>query len=189
MNVSQLKKHLIYPMALLVSCGHVFAQSVLAPDAHAGQMDNALVVAATKVGVGQCLPALTALSTLGIRDTRSNDVLFDWDRARPASSPVFSLIGLEYSTDNAAMSVAAIPEANGSCSVSAERISFAPTACKLIARKDLVGYKATPLLTRMTVYSDPRELGSSVSLIDSPPGCLVIRRYVKFSSATPVAGK
>jgi hypothetical protein len=189
MKIAPLKKCIVYALALLTSSSHAFAQSVLAPAAPAAQIRNTLALAATNVGVGRCLPALSALSALGIRDTRNNDVLLDWDRARPGSSPVFSLIGLEYPADSAAMSVTAVPEADGSCSVSAERISFASIACKLVARKELPGYQATQLLNRMMVYTDAHDPGSSVSLIDAPPGCLVIRRYVKFSSATPLAAK
>ena len=189
MKLVPLKKYVMYALALLSSSGHSFAQNVLAPEAQTGQSRNTLALFAASVGVRQCLPALTALSALGIRDTRNNDVLLDWDRTRPASSPVFSLIGLEYPTDNATMSVTAVPESDGSCSVSAERISFAPITCKLVARKELPGYQAAQLLHRMMVYTDAHDPGSSVSLIDSSSGCLVIRRYVKFSLLMPVTGK
>ena len=39
----------------------------------------------------------------------------------------------------------------------------------------------TRLLPIYSVYVDPKEPNSSVSLIDSPPGCLVIRRFVEYS--------
>ncbi|SIT46983.1 conserved exported hypothetical protein [Paraburkholderia ribeironis] len=173
----------------LMPFGNAFSQAVLAPKAPSAQTNNALALAATGVGVKQCLPALTSLSALGIRDSNNNDVLLDWDRKRPSKSSVFSLIGLEYPSDSAAMSITAVPEADGSCSVAAERISFAPIVCKRVAQQELQGYQATQLLNRMVVYVEAREPGSSVSLIDAPPGCLVIRRYVKFSAATPGVGK
>jgi hypothetical protein len=47
------------------------------------------------------------------------------------------------------------------------------------------GYRATRLLKALTVYSDPKEGNSTVSLIDSPPGCLVIRRFVEFGWKPP----
>jgi len=80
------------------------------------------------------------------------------------------------------MSVTAVPEQDGSCSVSAERISVEPVACKGVAQKRLAGYEATQLLVHMTVYTEAQEPGSSVTLIDASADCLVIRRYVKFSS-------
>jgi hypothetical protein len=38
-----------------------------------------------------------------------------------------------------------------------------------------------------SVYTDPKEPTSSVSLIDSPPGCLVIRRFVEYGWKDPGA--
>lgn len=66
---------------------------------------------------------------------------------------------------------AAVPEADGSCSVSAERISVAPVACKTVAQREQGGYHATPL-----------------SLIESPLRCLAIRRYMKFPSVASGGG-
>jgi hypothetical protein len=173
---------------LLLSAG-AFAQGVLAsPQAETGPR-NSLAYAATAVGVRQCLPALTALSALGVQGASNNDVLFDWDRTRAGNSTVFSLIGLELPNTNAAMSITGVPEANGSCTVSAERISVAPGACKAVARNELVGYQATQLLNHMMVYTDAKDPGSSVSLIDAQAGCLVIRRYVKFSAGAVAPGK
>ncbi|MGH8783106.1 hypothetical protein [Paraburkholderia sp.] len=161
----------------------VFAQSILAAPTPAGPL-NSMAAAINNIGVKQCRSQLTALSTLGVQGTSTNDLLLDWDHKRVNTSPIFSLIGLEYpSNAAAAMSVTAVPEPDGSCSVSAERISVAPVACKTIAGQELQGYRATSLLGHMTVYTDGKDAGSSVSLIDSPPGCLVIRRYVAFSKA------
>lgn len=173
----------------LLAAQQVLAQSVLAPARVAGPQ-NTLALAGASAGVKQCLPSLTALSALGIQGTSNNDVLLDWDRKRAASaSPVFSLIGLDFPGAGAAMSVNAIPEPDGSCSILAERISVAPFACKTVAQQELTGYQATPLLSHMTVYTEPKDPGSSVSLIDTPPGCLVIRRYVKFSAKSAAPGK
>lgn len=172
---------------LVVLTSSAYAQGVLAPQAQTGS-SNSLALAATAAGVRQCLPALTALSALGVQGASQNDVLFDWDRTRTGNSVVFSLIGLGLPTGNAALSITGVPEADGSCSVSAERISVAPMGCPAVAKKELAGYQSTRLLPHMTVYTDAKQPGSSVSLIDSPASCLVIRRYVKFSagSSAPV---
>lgn len=159
-----------------------FAQSILSAPTQGGPL-NSMAAAINNIGVKQCRQQLTALSTLGVQGTTTNDLLLDWDHKRVNTSPIFSLIGLEYGSNAAAMSVTAVPEADGSCSMSAERISVAPVACKTVAGQELQGYRATPLLGHMTVYTDGKDAGSSVSLIDSPPGCLVIRRYVAFSKA------
>ena len=169
-------------MMLLAACGAGFAhaQGVLAPPQPA-RVQNALSTAAANVGLSACKPALERLSTLAINGTRNNDVLLDWDRKRPATSPVFALIGLEYPNGGAAMSVTTIPDGAGGCSVSGERISSAPIACEAVASQELRGYSATRLLANMTVYTDGKDPNSTVSLIDTPPGCLVIRRYVEFN--------
>lgn len=157
------------------------AQSVLAADAAAPEPRNPLALAAGGVGVRQCLPALTALSAFGVRDARKSDVLLDWEHRKPNGAAVFSLLGIERDKDNAAMSIVAVPEADGSCSASAERIEVQPRTCKEVAQKELRGMNATQLLPQMTVYSSPQQPGSTVSLIDTSRQCLVIRRYVKYS--------
>ena len=118
-------------------------------------------------------------------NAQANEVLLDWDRKRPATSPMFSLTGLEFGNGGAAMSITTVPESAGGCSVAAERISVAPFNCQSIAAQELPGYRATRLLKTLTVYSDPKEGNSTVSLIDTPPGCLVIRRYVEFGWKPP----
>lgn len=172
----------------LLLAGHAFAQNVLAP--HAEKVPrNTLALAASTIGARQCLPEISSLSALAVQGTSNNDVLFDWDHRRMGGGPVFSLLGLNFPGSGAALSLTAVPEADGTCSVAAERMSFEATPCKQVARRELSGYRATPLLAHMTVYSDPGDSSSSVSLIDSSPGCLVIRRYVKFSAQADRASK
>jgi hypothetical protein len=142
---------------------------------------NLLAEAARSVGVKQCQPAINRLSALAITGTGAHDVLVDWDRAHPDKGPFFSLTGIEYAGASAAVSITAVPQDGGACSVSAERISIAPYSCKSIAETELKGYSATPLLPTFTVYVSPTEPGGSVSLVDSPPGCLIIRRYVQYN--------
>ena len=181
-SVIWLCRYGIRRMVLLAACGagFVHAQGVLAPPQPV-RVQNALSTAATNIGLTACKPALERLSALAVNGTRNNDVLLDWDRKRPATSPVFALIGLEYPNGGAAMSVTTIPDGAGGCSVSGERISSAPIACEAVASQELRGYSATRLLSNMIVYTDGKDPNSTVSLIDTPPGCLVIRRYVEFN--------
>ncbi len=128
----------------------------------------------------------STLTNLALDGVRGNDVLLDWDRRKKDSSPVFTLIGLDYPNGGAAFSMTAIPNDKGECSISAERISAAPVACNALAQQELAGYRMTRLLPTMAVYVDPKDdSASTVSLIDSPPGCLVIRRYVSFNWTPP----
>ena len=171
----------------LLAAGNALSQGVLVPKAPPPAAQDTLTRAATSVGIKRCLPAITRLSSLTVQGARSHDVLMDWDRKQPDVGPVFSLIGLEYPNAGVAASITAIPEAGGSCTVMAERISVAPYTCASIAQQELVGYQMTRLLPVFSVYTDPKEPTSSVSLIDSPPGCLVIRRFVEYSWKDPSA--
>ncbi len=167
--------------------GAVHAQSVLVPQAPPAPPQDKLTQAAASVGVKRCLPAIARLSTLSIQGSRNHDVLLDWDRQQPDAGPVFSLIGIEYPNAGVASTITAIPDAAGTCTVAAERISVAPFTCASIAQQELTGHRMTRLLPNYTVYSDDKEPNSSVSLIDSPPGCLVIRRFVEFKWKDPAA--
>lgn len=144
------------------------------------KVQNLLTLAAQGIGATQCLPAIERLSSLAVAGSRAHEVLVDWDRKRPGTAPVFSLIGIDFQNSIAAASITAVPQANGECVLAAERISMAPYTCASIAQVELKGYAATALLPIFTVYTSPNDPGASVSLIDSPPSCLVIRRHVQY---------
>jgi hypothetical protein len=162
----------------------VCAQNVPAP---AAAPQEKLSAAASSVGIKRCLPAIQRLSVLNLQGSRAHDLLLDWDRKRPDGGAMFSLMGIEYPDAGVATSITALPEADGSCTVAAERISVAPFTCASIAQQELAGYQMSKLLPIYAVYVDPKEPNSSVSLIDSPPGCLVIRRFVEYAWKNPTA--
>lgn len=152
--------------------------------APAAPQANLLLEAATSLGVKQCLPAITRLSALAVAGSRNHDVLVDWDRAQPDGGPFFSLLGINFGGQSVAATITTIPQGGG-CTVSAERISVAPFTCQSIAQVELKGYTGTALLPTFTVYTRAEDPGASVSLIDSPPGCLVIRRHVQYGWKDP----
>ncbi len=178
---------------LLAGAGLLFialaqAQAQAQPAANAVPEQDKLSRAAQSVGVKRCLPAINRLANLAIQGSRSNDVLLDWDRKNPDLGPIFSLVAAEYPNGGVASSITAVPDATGStCSIAAERITVAPFTCASIAQNELPGYQMTRLLPIYAVYTDAKEPGSSVSLIDSPPGCLVIRRFVEYNWVDPTA--
>jgi hypothetical protein len=174
-------------VAAWAMAGAAFAQGVLVPQAPAAPPQDTLTRAATSVGIKRCLPAITRLATLTVQGSRGHDVLLDWDRKRPDSGPMFSLIGIQYPNAGVAASITAMPDDSGGCTVSAERISVAPFTCASVAEQELKNYRVTRLLPIYAVYTDDKEPTSSVSLIDSPPGCLVIRRYVEYGWRDPSA--
>ena len=150
-----------------------------------GKPLDTLTLAATNVGIKRCLPAISRLSSLVLNGSTGNDVLVDWDRKNADGMPFFSLSGVEYKNASLAFSLTAVPDSQGGCSVAAERISVAPFTCRSIALQELGGYRAVQLLPTFTVYVDEKDAGASVSLIDSPPGCLLIRRHVQFDWKEP----
>jgi hypothetical protein len=178
---------LLLVVAAWATAGAALAQGVLVPQAPAAPPQDTLTRAATSVGIKRCLPAITRLATLTVQGSRGHDVLLDWDRKRPDSGPMFSLIGIQYPNAGVAGSITAIPDDTGGCTVSAERISVAPFTCASVAEQELKNYRVTQLLPIYAVYTDDKEPTSSVSLIDSPPGCLVIRRYVEYGWRDPSA--
>jgi len=167
-----------------LAAGVAMSQGVLAPPAAPTEK---LSQAAASVGIKRCLPAIQRLSTLTVQGARSHDILLDWDKQQPDAGPVFSLIGIEYPNAGVAASITAIPDDSGACTVSAERISVAPFTCASVGQQELASYKMTRLLPNYAVYTDEKEPTSSVSLIDSPPGCLIIRRYVEYGWRDPAA--
>ena len=150
-----------------------------------GAKIDATTEAARNVGVKACLPAISRLSALSINGSIANDVLVDWDRKNPSGGPFFSLTGIEIRDGAYAVSIAAIPTTAGRCSFLAERTSIAPYACRVIAQTEMVGYVETRLLASFAVYTKEGDAGASVTMIDSPPGCLIIRRQVVFDWPEP----
>lgn len=146
---------------------------------------DATTEAARNVGVKACLPAISRLSGLSINGSLANDVLVDWDRKNPSGGPFFSLTGIEIRDGAYAVSIAAVPTASGGCSFVAERMSIAPLACRAIAQSEMIGYVETRLLASVAVYTKAGEMGESVTLIDSPPGCLIVRRQVVYDWLEP----
>jgi hypothetical protein len=155
------------------------------PPPSTGPGPNLVVQAARGLGVVTCLGAIDRLSSLAIAGSRDHDVLIDWDHGAPDVGPFFSLLGVNFGGQSLAATITAIPQGSNGCTVSAERISVAPFTCQSIADVELKGYTATRLLPTFTVYTVAQDPGSSVSLIDSPPSCLVIRRYVQFGWKDP----
>ena len=147
---------------------------------------NLLGDAAKAIGIKKCQAAMTRLGNVATYGSQRQDLLIDWDKQKPDTNPVFAMLGASYPNGALAASVIAVPDANGNgCSVLAERISVAPFTCESIAQTELKGYSVTSLLPQFNVYTDPNDPNSTVSLMNSPPGCLIIRRYAKFHWTEP----
>lgn len=139
-----------------------------------------LADAARVIGLSKCRPVLERLAPMVSQDSIAQDLILDRDKAAQGEAPVFLLLGMQRQVGTAALSIAAVPESDGSCSFAAERISMAPFTCESVARAELPGYRATKLLETFTVYTDPKDPGATVVMLDSAPGCIIIRRHVQF---------
>jgi hypothetical protein len=172
------RKHLIVLgfISLWVGCSATWAQPLPALPAPL----PVLARAAQTIGVRRCLSAITAIAGRTGQGATHQDVILDWDHRTPDAAAFFSLTGLEYGPLSAAFSLTTVPDATGGCSILAERISAAPIACRLVAQRELTGYTGTPLLSSITVYTNPRTPRETVTLVNSPPGCLIVRRQVEY---------
>jgi hypothetical protein len=140
-----------------------------------------LAKAAQSVGVQRCLAAIATVSSRANVGATAQDVILDWDHGQPDAQAFFSLTGLEFGPRSAALSLTVVPEAGGGCSIMAERISGAPIACAVVAKSELSGYVGHPLLGTVTVYANPRTPRETVTLVSTPPGCLIIRRQAEYN--------
>lgn len=139
-----------------------------------------LAKAAQAVGVRRCYSAVDQVSSRMFANTRHADVALDWDRGDPDGEPLFALSGLEYANASAVLSLATVPAPNGGCTILVERISSAPMPCKEVAHSELPGYRATPLVKAVTIYTEPSRPRETVTLVDAPPACLIVRRQAQY---------
>ncbi|KIP17341.1 hypothetical protein KY49_7012 [Burkholderia sp. MSHR3999] len=140
-----------------------------------------LAGAAMRAGVRRCYPMINAVSGRTFANAEHTDVVLDWDRTNPDGEPFFSLSGLDYGQASALLSLTTAPADTG-CTVLAERISSAPLPCKDVARSELAGYRASPLVKSVTVYTNPARPRETVTLLDAPPSCVIVRRQVHYGS-------
>lgn len=153
------------------------AQPLAAP---LGNQIPILAQAANSIGIKRCYGAIAQISTRASSDSKKQDIVVDWDHRNPDDRPFFSLTAIEYPSAAAVLSLTAVGQPGGACSVLAERISSAAVACKEVARSELVGYHASPLVRAITVYNNPARPRETVTLVDAPPSCLIIRRQVEY---------
>ncbi|WP_157651551.1 hypothetical protein [Burkholderia ubonensis] len=162
-----------------------FAQPLPGPGAmRSGPLElpsTVLAGAAMKAGIRRCYSMINAVSGRTFANTERSDVVLDWDRSDPDNSPFFSLSGLDYGQASALLSLTTTPVDAG-CSVLVERISSAPLSCKEVARSELAGYHGVALVKSITVYTNPAHSRETVTLLDAPPSCVIVRRQVQFGS-------
>ncbi|KWB12321.1 hypothetical protein WL32_38435 [Burkholderia cepacia] len=173
-----------YLGAVLAGCAAMAAGGVAAQEM-AQPRANVLAQSAQTVGVRRCYAAVDQVSSRMLAGTRRADVALDWDRHDADGEPFFAIAGLEYPDTSAALSLTVVPETKGGCTILVERMSSAPMSCKAVAASELRDYKGTPLVKAVTVYANPGRPRETVTLVDTPPACLIIRRQVQFRWGAP----
>jgi hypothetical protein len=167
--------------------GNLTGPRAAAPTAAAPAPQGMLADVARVVGMNRCRPVLERLSTMVADESQRQDVLVDRNTAIAGEGPVFLLMGMQGRGVSAGLSLSVVPEDDGSCSFAAERISMAPYTCDSVGKAELPQHRVTRLLDNFTVYTDPADPAASVSMIDAPPGCIIIRRHVQFRWKPPAA--
>ncbi|MBN3815663.1 hypothetical protein G3N57_03195 [Paraburkholderia sp. Se-20369] len=170
-------------MGLFVQAA-VAQSNVMPPVAAPNHAQTVLAQAAQAVGVRRCLAAVDQVSERMFAQTTHADIALDWDRNNPDGEALLSLSGLEYKDASAALSLTTVPSTQGGCTILVERISSAPVSCKEVVRSTLTGYKGTPLVKAVMVYVNSARPRETVTLIDSPPSCVIVRRQVDFHWGT-----
>ncbi|MCU9952083.1 hypothetical protein OEJ37_01645 [Burkholderia sp. BKH01] len=151
-----------------------------APAIPAAPGATVLAQAAQAVGIRRCYAAVDQVSTRMLAGTRRTDVALDWDRRDPDGEPFFAVAGLEYQSESAVLSLTTVPAPTGGCTILVERVSSAPLPCKAVAAAQLRDYTRTPLVKAVAVYTHPGRPRETVTLVDTPPACLIVRRQVQF---------
>jgi hypothetical protein len=142
---------------------------------------NLLAQAAAQVGLKRCLSAVTQVSSRALTGSTKHDIVFDWDHVHPDQGPFFSLTGMEFKSATALLSLSVAPLQTGNCAILVERISSAPIKCQEVANSELRGYHATPLVHAVTVYTTPTRPSETVTLVEAPPSCLIVRRQADYN--------
>lgn len=160
----------------------VLAVGLESPSLSASSASEPTVLAksAREVGVQRCYSAVDQVSSRMLANTRHTDIALDWDRRDPDGEPFFALAGLEYPNTSAVLSLAMVPVPSGGCTILVERISSAPLSCDAVATSELRAYKGTVLVKAVRVFANPDRPRETVTLVETPPTCLIIRRQVQF---------
>jgi hypothetical protein len=157
---------------------------VAAPHAQPGpsvKPDMSVVArAAQTVGIRQCFPAVDQVAARVLMGSQGQDVVLDWNHITPDNAPFFSLTGFQSHGKPELLSLSTIPDNVGHCAILAEHISVHAGSCARAAKEQLAGYRATPLVTAVTVYTLPSRPRETVTLSDVDGGCLIVRRQVEY---------
>lgn len=154
-----------------------FAQRAPAPG------EPLVVAAARQIGIRRCMMAVDAVSRRVTKGAIKQDILMDWDRARPDTGPLFAMTGMSDGARFALFTLSAAATPEGGCSLLAERVGVEKSTCGAFAASTLAGYQKAPLIDGIMVYFSAGRPGETFTLTDAGTNCLVVRRQPIFNAA------
>lgn len=144
--------------------------------ARAEQKTPLVVLAAKKLGIQACLPALTQAAEENTKGATDQDIVLDWNRKSPNSSPFFTMTALGSGSEHAVLSITAIPLPRRGCALMVQRVFSSPESCSVIAQRDLSAYVGGRLIEGVLVYNNPRQPAETYTLMQNSNNCTVIFR-------------
>lgn len=135
-----------------------------------------VVLAAKKLGVKVCLPAIAQAAQDNIVGAKQQNIMVNWDRSAPNAAPFFTMTALGAGNQHAILSITAIPLAHKGCALMVQRVFSSPTSCSLIAQRDLASYVGGALIDGVLVYNNPAKPTETYTLMQNSNNCTVVFR-------------
>lgn len=174
--MKNIKKIHVLKKNILIS---VFLTLTFPPAVHA-ELPNSPVplvaMAAKKIGVKACLAAITKVAEKNSSGATSQNIVVNWNRKSPDSSPFFSMTALGAKSNYAVLSITAFPLPHKGCALMVERTFSSSESCSVIAQKNLSSYLSDQLIEGVMVYQDPVRPEETYTLVQNNNNCTVFFR-------------
>lgn len=144
--------------------------------ARADEPEPLVALAAKKVGVRACLPAIKELAEKNSKGAASQNIVVNWNRKTPDRSPFFSMTALGGGSEHAILSITAMPLGRGDCAVMVQRVFSSTESCSLVAQRQLADFVGGPLIDGVLVYNSPSRPEETYTLMQDGSSCTVIYR-------------
>lgn len=144
--------------------------------ASADQSTPLVVLAAKKLGVRACLPAIAQLAEADTQGATSQNIVVNWNRKTPDKSPFFTMTALGGGGQHAVLSITAIPLGRNGCAVMVQRVFSSAESCSLIAQRQLSNFVGGTLINGVLVYNSPARPEETYTLMQDSNNCTVIYR-------------
>lgn len=135
-----------------------------------------VVMAAKKLGIKACLPAITQAAIANTKGAIEQNIVVDWNRKTPNDATFFSMTALSTRSRHAILSITAIPLPHKGCALMVQQTFSLTDSCSLIAQRDLTSYVGGQLINGVLVYNNPDHPEETYTLMQNTNNCTVIYR-------------